>query len=46
MIRKEFIRFMAETFDSGQNPVSKMNVLRAVRWGIDAWESSVILGTI
>ena len=31
MIRKEFIRFIAETFDLGQNPVSKMNVLRAVR---------------
>jgi hypothetical protein len=37
---------MARTFNSGQNPLSKMNVLRAVRWGIDAWESKVIPSTI
>ena len=37
---------MATTFDAGQNPLSKMNVLRVVRWGIDAWENSVIPGTI
>ena len=37
---------MARTFDSRQNPLSKMNVLRAYRWGIDAWESSVMPSTI
>ena len=31
VIRKEFIQFMARTFDLGQNLLSKMNVLRACR---------------
>ena len=30
----------------GQNPLSKINVLRAIRWGINAWESKVIPSTI
>jgi hypothetical protein len=43
---KQFVRFMVETFDAGQDPMAKMNVLRAVRWGINAWENEVMLGTI
>ena len=31
VIRKEFIQFMARTFDSGQNLLLKMNVLRGCR---------------
>ena len=45
-VRKDFVRFMVKTFDKGENPMAKMNVLRAIRWGISAWESSVMPGTI
>ena len=37
---------MVQTFDAGENALGKMNVLRAVRWGIRAWESDVMPGTI
>ena len=30
----------------GQNLLSKINVLRAIRWGINAWESKVMPSTI
>jgi hypothetical protein len=45
-VRRSFIRFMASSFDSGRNPVKEMNVLRAIRWGIEAWETIVTPATI
>jgi hypothetical protein len=37
-VRKQFVLFMAKTFDEGKNLSEKMHVLRAIRWGVQAWE--------
>jgi len=37
---------MVKTFDEGGNPSASMNVLRAIRWGISAWEHDVSSTTI
>jgi hypothetical protein len=37
---------MAKTFDKGKNLSEEMHVLRAIRWGIQAWENSVQPHTI
>jgi hypothetical protein len=38
--------FMAQTFDSGKDLSREMHVLRAIRWGISAWENDVTPSTI
>lgn len=38
--------FMAKTFDEGKNLSEEMHVLRAIRWGIQAWEGDVTPTTI
>ena len=38
--------FIAQTFDSGKELSKEMHVLRAIRWGISAWENDVIQATI
>ena len=35
-IQQQFIIFMAQTFDSGEDLSREMHVLRAIRWGISA----------
>jgi hypothetical protein len=45
-VRKSFVRFMASSFDKDEDPSKQMNVLRAVRWGIFAWEQEVLPATI
>jgi hypothetical protein len=35
-VKKQFVVFMAKTFDEGKNLSEEMHVLRAVRWGISA----------
>ena len=37
---------MLESFDSGVDPKTSMNVLQAIRWGISAWENNVKPTTI
>lgn len=38
--------FMAQTFDQGKDLSKEMHVLRAIRWGISAWENDVSPSTI
>ena len=45
-VKKQFIMFMAQTFDLGRDLSKEMNVLRAIRWGISAWENDVTPATI
>lgn len=45
-VRKQFVIFMATTFDKGKNLLEEMHVLRAIRWGIQAWENGVQPSTI
>jgi hypothetical protein len=45
-IKKQFVMFMAQTFDSGKDLSREMHILRAIRWGISAWENSVTPATI
>jgi hypothetical protein len=33
-VKKQFVMFIAQTFDQGKNLSKKMYVLRAIRWGI------------
>jgi len=37
---------MVSEFDAGRDPIATMNVLRAIRWGIQAWELDVKPSTI
>ena len=46
VVRSQFIQFMVDSFDAGQDPITIMNVLRAIRWGISAWENDVSATTI
>jgi hypothetical protein len=45
-LRKSFIQFMAKSFDEDTDPLKNMHVLRAIRWGIFAWEQDVSPTTI
>jgi hypothetical protein len=38
--------FMAQTFDQGNDFSKEMHVLRAICWGISAWENDVSSSTI
>ena len=38
--------FIAQTFDSGKDLSREMHVLRAIRWGVLAWDNDVTPGTI
>ena len=38
--------FIAKTFDEGRNLSAEIHVLRAIRWGIQAWEEDVTPLTI
>jgi hypothetical protein len=45
-VRHQFVFFMAKTFDEGKNLTEEMHVLRAIRWGIQAWENDARPATI
>jgi len=45
-VKKQFVLFMAKTFDEGNNLSEEIHVLRAIRWGIYAWEYDVLPSTI
>lgn len=40
-VKREFLRFLMAEFDAGRDIKKTHHVLRAVRWGIDAWEEGV-----
>ena len=37
----KYVRFMVQEFNEGRDPKASMHVLRAIRWGISAWEQDV-----
>jgi hypothetical protein len=37
---------MIDEFDEGREPVKSMDILKAVRWGIDSWHHDVNLSAI
>ena len=45
-IQHQFVTFIAQTFDDNKDLSKEMHVLRAIRWGISAWENSVTSSTI
>jgi len=45
-VKRQFVIFMARTFDEGKDLSKEMSVLRAIRWGISAWEIDVTPRTI
>ena len=45
-IQYQFVMFMAQTFDSGKDLSREIPVLRAIRWGVLAWDNDVTPGTI
>ena len=45
-VRFQFLRFMVESFNNGKDPMTAIHVLRAIRWGIAAWENDVSATTI
>lgn len=45
-VRHRFVHFMVEKFDAGKDPKTSMHLLRAIRWGISAWENDVSEVTI
>ena len=45
-VKKQFVTFMADTFDAGKDLSKEMHVLRAIRWGISALEQDVTPETI
>ena len=45
-VKKQFVMFMAQTFDQGKDLLIEMHVLRAIRQGISAWENDVTPATI
>lgn len=45
-VKKQFVSFMAKTFDDGKDLSKEMHVLRAIRWGISCWENDVTKETI
>lgn len=45
-VKKQYVMFLAKIFDKGKNFSQEMHVLRAIRWGIQAWEWDVLPATI
>ena len=39
--KRHWIHFLLQEFEAGKDPLSTMNVLRAIRWGIEAWELNI-----
>ncbi|KAJ5729054.1 mariner-Tc1 transposon family protein [Penicillium malachiteum] len=42
----QWVRFMVSEFDAGRDPIQSMDVLHALRWGIQAWEFDISAQTI
>jgi hypothetical protein len=36
--KRQWARYLVHEFDEGCDPISTMNVLKAIRWGIQAWK--------
>jgi hypothetical protein len=44
--KRQWVRFIAAECDAGRDPVQTMNVLQALKWGIQAWEFDISAQTI
>ncbi|KAJ5751479.1 mariner-Tc1 transposon family protein [Penicillium nucicola] len=44
--KRQWVRFMVAEFDAGRDPLRSMNVLEALKWGIQAWQFDVSAQTI
>ena len=44
--RKKWLSYVIRQYEEDKNPFKTMNVLQALRWGIDAWEYDVTATTI
>jgi hypothetical protein len=44
--KRQWIQYMLQQYDAGKDPVTTMNVLKAVRWTIHAWELDLKLSTL
>ncbi|CAN6647497.1 hypothetical protein TRVA0_022S01420 [Trichomonascus vanleenenianus] len=39
--RRRWVRFLLTQYEAGEDPLSTMNILFAIRWAIGAWEQNV-----
>lgn len=37
-IMEEWLRYMLQEYEAGRDPVTTMDILKAIRWGIRAWD--------
>jgi hypothetical protein len=44
--KRQWVRYMVTEFDAGHDPIKSMDVLRALRWGIQAWRFDITAQTI
>jgi hypothetical protein len=44
--KRQWVKFIVSEFDEGRDPMLSMNVLKAVQWGIQAWELDISASTI
>ncbi|ODQ69189.1 hypothetical protein LIPSTDRAFT_76436 [Lipomyces starkeyi NRRL Y-11557] len=44
--KRQWIHYMLSEYEAGKDPVNSMNVLKALRWGIQAWEMDMSPDTI
>lgn len=44
--KKQWVFYLIQQYDAGHNPLATMNVLKALRWGIQAWDIDVKKQTI
>lgn len=44
--KRQWVKFILVEFDKGQAPMASMNILKAIQWGIQAWELDVSALTI
>jgi len=44
--RKRWLTWLINNFENGEDPYNKMNVLQAIRWGIEAWHTNITTTTI
>ena len=44
--RRQWVLYMLHEYEAGENPFTTMNVLKALHWGIQAWEINLKASTI
>lgn len=44
--RRDWVRYMLHEYEAGRDPLSTVDILQAIRWGIAAWEFHLKITTI